>query len=266
VIGKIKEAHTWSNRPIWPQGIDRPTGTQPVPSHVDWDLWLGVAPERPYVAEAYHPFNWRGWYDFGAGALGDMGCHIIDLVVWSLELGPPLKVRYDGPPPKPETFPTEETISYEFSGTPYTTEGPFSMKWYDGGRLPPHELSGLKSSEQIPRNGCLFVGEKGSILKAHEGGVRILPAERFADHRYEQVEGDDHYVQWCKALVGQGETTSHFDYAGPLTETVLVGVVASRVPGETLEWNSDQLKFANSQLANRFVREPYRSGWEVAGL
>src|SRR6266550_2468507 len=120
-IGKVKEAHTWSNRPIWPQGIDRPQGSSPVPESLNWDLWLGVAPERPNVEKVYHPFAWRGWYDFGAGALGDMGCHIIDPVYWSLGLTAPTKVWYEGPTPKPETFPKSETITYEFPGTKYTT-------------------------------------------------------------------------------------------------------------------------------------------------
>src|SRR5262245_36043772 len=120
-IGKVKEAHPWSNRPIWPQGIDRPTGISPVPETLNWDLWLGVAPERPYVEGAYCPFNWRGWYDFGAGALGDMGCHIIDPVFWSLGLAAPTGVSYEGPTPKPETFPTWETITYDFAGAPFTT-------------------------------------------------------------------------------------------------------------------------------------------------
>src|SRR5262245_29430727 len=160
-IGKVKEAHTWSNRPIWPQGIDRPTESSPIPDSLNWDLWLGVAPARPFVAGAYHPFNWRGWYDFGAGALGDMGCHIIDPVYWSLALTAPRSVSYEGPTPKPETFPAWEVLTYEFPGTQYTAGSTLKMRWYDGKRdgvpnLPSAELAPLPDGESLPTNGWLL--------------------------------------------------------------------------------------------------------------
>jgi len=266
-IGKVKEAHAWSNRPIWPQGIDRPEGSDPVPKGFHWDLWLGVAPERPFKKDVYHPFKWRGWYDFGAGALGDMGCHIIDPVVWSLDLGPALSVRYDGPAPKPETFPTAETLTYRFKGTAQTAGDEITVKWYDGGRLPPADLAPLpQGMKGLPQNGTLFVGEKGVLLCEHGSGPMLLPRERFADYQKPKLETIDHYAQWIDAVRGQGQTTSSFAYAGPLTETVLLGVVASRVPGETLEWDSKELKFTNSAKATGYVRPTYRKGWEVEGL
>jgi predicted dehydrogenase len=265
-IGKIKEAHAWSNRPIWPQGLDRPEGSSPIPETLNWDLWLGVASERPYVQGAYHPFAWRGWYDFGAGALGDMGCHILDPVVWSLELPAATSVRYEGPPPKPESYPTWEIIHYEFPATRYTAGGPISVRWYDGKKLPPAELAPLPSGEKLPDNGCLLIGEKGVLLCPHGGRPRLLPQEKFADYPVPQLEPIDHYLQWTNAIRGEGQTTSNFDYAGPLTETVLLGTVASRFADQQLQWDSANLRFTNVPKANDYVQQPYRKGWEVSGL
>jgi predicted dehydrogenase len=270
-IGKVKEAHTWSNRPIWPtHGIDRPAGSSPIPENLNWDLWLGVAPERPFVESVYHPFAWRGWFDFGAGALGDMGCHIIDPVYWSLELTAPTKVSYEGPTPKPETFPLWEVITYEFPATKYTA-GPLRMKWWDGKKdgkqnLPPAELAPLPQGQSLPDNGCLFVGEKGMLLCRHVGFPQLLPQEKFADYPLPKLDDVDHYLQWTNAIRGEGKTTSNFDYAGPLTETVLLGTVACRFAGEPLAWDSANLRFTNNSKANDYVRQPYRKGWEVKGL
>ena len=265
-IGKIKEAHSWSNRPIWPQGIDRRTVSNPVPESLNWDLWLGVTPERPYVKNTYHPFKWRGWFDFGAGALGDMGCHIIDPVVWSLDLAAPKSVRYEGPEPKPETFPAWEIITYKFPGTQYTQKKSITVRWYDGGKKPPAELAPLPKGEELPSNGILLVGEKGALLCRHGGMPQLLPEENFSDYKMPELEKLDHYTQWSKALTGEGKTTSHFDYSGPLTETVLLGTIAPRVPYETLEWDSKNLKFTNVSKANNYVHAEYRKGWEVEGL
>lgn len=283
-IGKVKEAHTWSNRPIWPQGIDRPDRSDPVPDYLHWDLWLGVAPYRPYVGPIevpddsqprrrrrpvrglYHPFNWRGWLDFGVGALGDMGCHIIDPVVWSLELGPPRRVWSDGPAPNSETYPKWEIIHYQFDRTPYTAGDTIQVTWYDGGKKPARDLVPLAGDRPIPDNGCLLIGEKGVLLCPHGGLPVLLPESEFQDYQIEWVEGDDHYMQWTNACKGIGKATSHFDYAGPLTETVLLGTIAIRFPGEKLEWDSQQLRFTSNEQANRFVHHKYRAGWEVKAL
>jgi predicted dehydrogenase len=242
-----------------------------VPESLNWDLWLGVAPERPFVEGAYHPFNWRGWYDFGAGALGDMGCHIIDPVFWSLDLAAPTRVSYEGPTPKPETFPAWEILTYEFPRSQYTT-GPIRMKWYDGKRdgvanLPPAELAPLPEGEKLPTNGCLLIGEKGVLLCEHGRGFpRLLPQENFVGYPIPKLDEVDHYLQWTNAIRGEGKTTSNFDYAGPLTETVLLGTVASHFAGEQLAWDSANMKFTNVPKANDYVRQAYRKGWEVKGL
>jgi predicted dehydrogenase len=287
VIGKVKEAHAWSNRPIWPQGLDRPAGADPVPETLDWDKWLGVAALRPYKAEwpasvgatgkrgnVYVPFCWRGWYDFGAGALGDMGCHIIDPVYWSLGLTAPNWVEYDGPEPKPEMFPSEETLTYEFPGTEYTT-GKILVKWYDGGRKPPRELAqmGVQPSgrnkgkpQELPTNGSLFIGTKGVLMCPHGGGPQLFPKEKFRGLDRPIFKDLDHYMIWTNAIKGNGKTNCSFAYAGPLTESVLLGVIASRVPGQRLKWDSKALRFTNSDRANQYVRQDYRAGWEINGL
>jgi len=287
VIGKVTEAHAWSNRPIWPQGLDRPAGADPIRDSLDWDKWLGVAPERPYKdkwpatlgykdkkGNVYAPFTWRGWYDFGAGALGDMGCHIIDPVYWSLDLTAPNWVKYNGPEPKPEMFPTKETLSYEFPRTKYT-DGKIIVKWYDGGRKPPRELAqmGVVPSgkdkgkpRELPSNGSLFIGSKGVLMCPHGGGPQLFPEENFKGIERPRLQGWDHYMIWTNAIKGDGKTNCPFAYAGRLAETVLLGVIASRVPDQRLKWNPEKLRFTNSDKANGFVREDYRKGWEVEGL
>jgi predicted dehydrogenase len=275
VIGKVKEAHAWSNRPIWPQGHTRPQGSDPVPAHLHWDLWLGVAPFRPYVSDRsddpkkkgrgpYHTFAWRGYLDFGVGALGDMGCHIIDPVFWSLGLKAPARVWSEGPATNGETYPEWETIRYEFPSTRYTAGKTVIMTWYDGGKLPPRELVPLPENEKTPTNGSLFVGEKGALLCEHSKMPVLLGAA--AGKEMEKVEGDNHYQQWANACKGQGKATGNFDYSGPLTETVLLGTIAVRFPNQKLEWNSSKLKFGNVAEANQFVHKRYRAGWEVKGL
>lgn len=275
-IGKVQEAHAWSNRPIWPQGIERPSRVDLVPSYLHWDLWLGVAKERPFVGPSedskrgrgvYHPFNWRGWLDFGVGALGDMGCHIIDPVVWSCELGAPTRVWSDGPAPNGETFPTWGIIQYEFRGTKHTAGDSFRMTWYDGGKKPSHDKLPLPSNDvELPDNGALLIGEKGALLCRHGGSPQLLPTNQYADFAIDSEEGSDHYMQWTNACKGIGTTTSHFDYAGPLTETVLLGTIAIRFPDQKLDWNSDELQVTNVEKANAFVRKSYRDGWTIQGL
>jgi hypothetical protein len=247
-------------------GRGGPTGGDPVPKGLYWYQWLGVAADRPFKANTYHPFKWRGWYAFGSGALGDMGCHIIDPVVWALELGPARSVHYDGPTPMPETFPESEVLTYEFDGTRYTAGDTITMKWYDGGNKPPKELARLPEGRDLPNNGSLFVGTKGVIVCPHGGGPRMYPKPDFEGYRYPKLEGRDHYLQWTDAIRGEARTTSNFSYAGPLTETVLMGVVASRVPGKTLKWDSKNVRFTNSEKANRYVKPQYRNGWHVEGL
>ena len=181
-IGRIKEVHSWSNRPSWPQGGGRPAGSSPVPKELHWDLWLGVAPERPFVAGVYEPNIWRGFLDFGDGALGDMGCHIIDPPFKSLKLTSPIAVTVEGPGCTKEMFPNWETIHYEFPGTEYTVDKTLMLHWYDGKRpkdgsanKPAESLVPLGKDQHLPEDGSIFIGESGSMLLPHVGGPRLLP-------------------------------------------------------------------------------------------
>jgi len=273
VIGKVKEAHAWSNRPIWPQGIDRPKTSSEPPENLDWDLWLGVAKYRPFVGPQadskrgrglYHPFNWRGWLDFGVGALGDMGCHIIDPVVWSLGLSAPKKVKSVGPKPNTETFPNWGIIHYDFAATKYTVDGDVRMTWYDGGKKPSTSL--VPDGVKIPDNGCLLIGTEGTVLCQHGKNPVVLPGSKAASAELPVLEDADHYQQWANAIKNTDTATSSFDYAGPLTETVLLGTIAIRFSDETLKWDSENLKFPNKSAADEFVHHAYRKGWEVKGL
>ena len=266
-IGKVLTAHSWSNRPVWPQGIDRPGGSDPVPEGLDWDKWLGVARERPFKKDVYHPFKWRGWFDFGAGALGDMGCHIIDPVVWLLDLGPAIGVTYEGPKPKPETFPATEVLTYRFAGTEHTAGDEFVMKWWDGGQRPPKNGSHLPMEAEVPSQGAMFIGEKGTALCPHGGMPRLWLADKSAKYERPRIDRLDHYKVWLDAFHTGEKPNSHFGYAGPLTETVLLGVVAARIgSGKELLWDTQNLRFTNSKEANKHVRPKYRRGWEVEGL
>jgi predicted dehydrogenase len=275
VIGKVREAHAWSNRPIWPQGHTRPTGSDPVPKHLHWDLWIGVAPFRPYVDDhsgdpkkkgrgPYHTFAWRGYLDFGVGALGDMGCHIIDPVFWSLGLDAPRRVWSEGPATNGETYPEWEVIHYEFPATKFTVPAGVTMTWHDGGKRPSDALFPGVEAKKIPTNGCLLIGDKATLLCEH-GKTPVLLGDA-AGTKLDLVEGDNHYQQWANACKGQGRATGNFDYSGPLTETVLLGTIAVRFPNQKLDWDSAKLKITNVAEANQFTHKRYRAGWEVEGL
>lgn len=261
VIGPIREVHSWTDRPIWPQGIDRPTDTPPVPPTVHWDLWLGPAPARPYHP-AYHPFRWRGWWDFGTSALGDMGCHVLDGAFWALNLGAPTSVEAEGPPVHPETAPKWMIVRYEFPARGEMP--PVKLTWYDGGRRPPAELF---EGQRISDNGTLFIGEKGKIYvpDAYGGAHRLLPAEKFADFQPPPPTIPDspgHHQEWILACKTGSSTGTNFAYAAALTEMVLLGNVAYRA-GKKLEWFSGTLEAVNCPEARAFIRREYRRGWSL---
>jgi predicted dehydrogenase len=269
VIGPVRQVHAWTNRPIWPQGIDRPAETPPVPRHVHWDLWLGPAPERPYHP-AYHPFRWRGWWDFGTGALGDMGCHILDPIVWALHLSAPTEVEAESSGLHPETAPKWSVIRWTFPArrlqgrpSPQDQLPPVQLTWYDGGKLPPKDLfEGVK----IPGNGSLLIGDKGKLLLPHGGGpLQLLPQAQFAGFQAPAPflpRSPGHYREWIEACKGGKPAGSHFGYAGPLTEIVLLGNVALRT-GRKILWDSAALKALHCPEADRFLRREYRKGWTL---
>jgi predicted dehydrogenase len=259
-IGAVREVHAWTNRPIWPQGIDRPAEHPTTPTHIHWDLWLGPAPERPYNA-AYHPFKWRGWWDFGTGALGDMACHILDPAFWALKLRHPVSVFAESPPINPETAPPWSIIHFEF---PARDEMPaVKLTWYDGGKMPPADL--LEGQALSKGGGSLFVGEKGRLLVGQGRILTLLPVKDFADYQEPEpflARSPGHHLEWIDACKKGGPTGSNFDYAGAMTESILLGNVALRA-GRKIEWDGPNMRSRNGTIEDIYIHRPYRKGWEL---
>lgn len=264
-IGKVSEVHAWTDRPgnYWKQGLQRPGQADPVPADFDWDAWVGVAPMRPYNAGLYHPFHWRGWWDFGTGAGGDMGCHLLDPVFTALQLTAPKTVAATGPEPDADSGPTWCVVDYLFPGTQYTSEE-VKLTWYESGRKPAAEL--IKAPNDWPgsENGVLFVGAKGNLFVGFPEPAQLFPVEDFAEYSMPAHEEGNHYTQWTAAITGEGSASCPFSYAAPLTEAVLLGGVAYR-SGETLNWDSAALK-TGSAKADIYLKRAYRDGWKVPGL
>ena len=264
-IGKIKEVHTWSNKK-WGDSAPMPDRIDPIPANMSWNLWLGVCAERPYIGEGwYHPGNWRRRLDFGTGTFGDMGCHIYDPVFKALALTAPIRVRSEGAAPNDHSWATDAVVEYVFPGNKYSAEKTVKVTWYDGDKKPPAEIVSLAGGE-IPNQGSVFLGTEGIMVLPHVGQPKLLPDEKFADFARPEVEKANHWCQFVEAVRGNDKTTANFDYAGPLTEAVLLGSVASRFPNTTLEWDAENLRFTNEDSANKFLRRTYRRGWEVEGL
>ncbi len=265
MIGKVKEVHSWQGTsPTWPRHIPRPEGTDPVPSHVRWDLWQGVAPERPFKEALYHPFNWRGWQDYGTGQLGDFGCHILDPVFKSLKLGAPTSIKASAPSLMPDTWTDRATVRYQFPGTEYTLDSTIRLTWYDEVGVSPNLelLRDLPANYKLPNAGSVLLGEKGTLVIPHVAMPKLFPEEKFPKEAIPIVQEVDHYVQWADACRGEGQTTSHFDYAAPLTEAVLLGTIGIRFPEVELLWDAKALEIINHSKAQTRLHKPYRNGWE----
>lgn len=271
-IGKVTEVHAWCDRPAgggsvsFPHGITRPTGEYKIPKELDWNLWLGPAEERPYHP-LYQPRSWRGFIDFGCGALGDFGCHTLDPSFWALDLGSPesviastsnlLEIKYD-------TYATASVITYKF---PKRGElPPVKLTWYDGGLLPLNDdrLRGLKYYDC----GALVIGEKGIITHGSHGagGYKVLPFDKNMEIKtppklLERKKG--HHADWLEAIKTGKPASSNFNYGGPLTETVLLGTTASRFRNRELLWDSENLKIKNMEEANAVVHPKFRAGWSL---
>jgi predicted dehydrogenase len=270
VIGDIHTTYTWTNRPIWPQGIPDPLPEEPVPPHMNWDVWIGGAPFRPYN-HGYAPFNWRGWWDFGCGALGDMACHIMDPANWALKLGYPSSVEcVMQENNNAQTGPTKSVIKYEFPKR--GKMGPVTLYWYDGmeGNNPPPRPEGIPAETKIGDgdNGTLFIGTKGMICCGTYGEEpRLLPEELNQDFKkpdptIERIPEEDPYIDWLRACKGGQPACSNFDYAGPFTEIVLLGNIALRT-GKRIEWDGPNMCSTNCPEAAQYVKKQYREGWSL---
>jgi predicted dehydrogenase len=260
VIGAVREVHAWTNRPIWPQGIAPPTDVQPVPAYLDWDLWLGPAPVRPFH-ETYHPSGWRGWRDFGCGALGDMGPHLLDPVFWALKLTYPTHIVAQSPPCNADTFPASSSVQFVFPARDQLP--PVELSWYDGQQQPTREVTGV---DQLPSNGVLFLGERAKLFAPDYGGLPIVMPAKVGEviplPKPFLPESPGHHVQWLRACKENRATSSDFEYAARLTETCLLGNIATRVR-KPLHWNADTTQFLNHGPANQHLRRQYRDGWKL---
>jgi len=267
VIGKVREVCSWSGK-TW--GYDGPVpATGPVPANLDWDLWLGTAAERPYAPDQYHPGNWRRWYDFGGGTMGDMAIHILDPVFSALELGPPRSLVSRSSAPPAASFGMQNETRFVFPAGKYTTDG-FVLTWFDGGKMPDTSAWPLDGGDGkrlgLPDQGSIFLGEQGAILLPHVAMPQLLPVATFGGTKIEAAPDGDHYHLFVDACLGGAPTTCGFDYAGPLTETVLLGTIANRFPGDELRWQPEAMTVPNHDQADALLRRRYRKGFEVDNL
>jgi predicted dehydrogenase len=255
-IGDVNEVHVWVGK-SWGGG-ERPAGGVEPPATLHWDLWLGPAPVRPYVPGRYHPAQWRRWWDFGNGTLGDMGCHYMDLPFWALDLEYPTACEAEGPPVHSETCPLGLTVRYEF---PARGDKPaVTLTWYDG-NMTPKEVAG----QRVPGSGVMFVGSEAAMF-ADYGSYRLFPQEKFSGFTPPPQSiptSIGHYAEWIQACREGTPTTCNFGYSGPLSEAVLLGNVAYR-SGKRLEWDGEAMKVTNSSGADALIRKAYRAGWDIA--
>ena len=280
-IGQVKEVHAWTNRPIWPQGLTEIPPEAAVPDTLDWNTWLGIQSMRPY-SPAYLPGKWRGYFDFGCGALGDMACHILGAPNMAMMLGAPTSVEcihQEGT--SSFSFPKKSIIRFDFPARGVMPA--VKLFWHDGMNGPPPRPAGLAESEllgDLPRpgqkvnpndppfdsNGSLFVGDKGFITTGTYGQfTRLLPAERMKDYKFPPpllTRSPGHYRDWIRACKGGDASCSNFSVAGPFTEWILLGVLALRFPGK-LEWDSAKMRVTNNVEANHLIKPKFRKGWTL---
>ena len=261
VIGKVHEAHLWVGKSWGGSAAGRPDKVDVVPDHVDWDLWLGVAKDRPYVQGQYHPAQWRRWLDFGSGTLGDMGCHIFDPVFAALGIGAPKSVVSNGPGHFREMFAPDGDFLYEFPGTDQTAET-IKFRWTDGAGKKAAEKAQLPAGEKLPGAGSFLIGEKGVMVIPHWAAPRFYSKGEKMDVDVTTLPSKEHRHEWTDACRGEGKTSTPFSYACPLTEAVLLGTVAGHFPGEKLHWDSEKMEFDN-YLATALVHRIYRKGWQL---
>ena len=263
-IGQVTQVHTWSDRPLsfWKQSVTRPKDTPRVPAHLDWDLFLGPAPLRPYHP-IYHPFTWRGWWDFGTGVLGDIICHTVNMAYLALDLQYPTRISTRSEGLMAETAPKWAEMVFEFPAR--GKQPPVTVTWYEAGRKPPLALA---LGEPLPGNGALLIGDKGQLLQTDMYGAyhKLLPTDRYSDYTPPAQTLPrariGHQQEWIDSAKTGSPTMANFEYAGRLTEAFLVGNVALRT-GQTLQWDGEAMQATNCPEAQRFVHPEYRKGWSL---
>lgn len=279
VVGRVSDLYAWTNRPAgwWPQGGDRPQGSDPIPEWLSWDLFLGVSPERPYK-DGYTPFNWRGTIDWGTGAFGDMGCHMLDVPFYELELGMPRSVRCDPEKATSDQYPERETVVVTYAAGPKTGANGLKLHWFDGGRFPdfrslglPEGWEGGKTAEEVVKGdgGVIAVGEKGVLwFPIEHAWSRVFVDGKPVEMTPEDLGASNHWHDWVDAcLAGKKDAcVSRFEKAGRLCESLSIGAVSSLDPGKELVFDASSCAFANSPTASRMLRRTPRAGWSVANL
>lgn len=281
VVGKVRAMHAWTDRPAgwWPQGQPRPAGTQPVPEWLSWDLFLGTAPDRPYH-EGYTPFRWRGVYDFGCGAFGDMACHIVDWPFYALELTYPTSVRCECTDATADQYPTAETVVMEYPPTPMTSKDGLTFTWHDGGRLPDFRALGLpedfagRDKDGKPKappsdGGAILVGDNGILYFPIEGETPTVFVDgKKVDVAVEDQKTTNHWHDWIDAvLAGKPmSVNAPFVRAGLMCESLSLGAISSMEPGKTHAYDAANARFPGSETLSKWARKPCRSGWQVENL
>ncbi|OQC22480.1 MAG: Oxidoreductase family, NAD-binding Rossmann fold [Verrucomicrobia bacterium ADurb.Bin070] len=269
VLGDIREIHVSTDRPIWPQALNRPEGSDPVPETLSWDCWLGVAPERPYKKDVYHSFKWRGWFDFGTGAMGDIACHSMSFFWRGLQLGEVVSAETVKTTERfTETYPAATTVKLTVRSA--KQQKPVTIYWYDGKTKPADEVcpEAIATWKSIGVGSTLIVGEKGKFMN---GAVCMAGEPKFRGYGQHEATKDipvtlprvkNHHWEFAEAIRGGATPYSHFDHAVPLTEAVLLGCISQQIPGE-LAWDASACRFTNSKAANALLKPHVRDGWEI---
>jgi predicted dehydrogenase len=275
VVGKVKHLYLSANRPGAVENY-RPLGPRPAhggkpPANLDWNLWLGTAPERPFVPDIYHPVKWRGWLDFGTGWSGDIGCHIFDAVWKGLGLQSPASVVArvqeswkNSSERRADTWPQANHIAWTFPGNALTAGDELTVEWFDGEFWAPKEIRALYSVEDYPTESAMVIGEQGALLNPLGSTPLLLPEERFKDVKRPKFDNRNHYHHFVDAILGGERCESHFGQTGPMTEAILLGTVAVRLPGTRLTWDAKAMRVPNSAEAHALLKRKYRAGWEVS--
>jgi predicted dehydrogenase len=273
-IGKVKHAYLCSNRP---SAIDyrlegpRPAKGEAPPSNLNWDLWIGTAPMREFSPVIYHTMKWRAWQDFGTGWSGDIGCHIFDAVWKGLGLKAPISVIAEvqkswkeSSERRADVWPQGNHITWMFPGNSLTEKDVLPVEWFDGEFYPPKEVMDLYAGKEYPAESAMLIGTEGALLIPHQGTTVLLPEDKFKERPIPKSEPGNHYANYVVACLGGPKAESHFAQTGPMTEAILLGTVAIRVPDQILEWDSEKMKFPNFPAADNYISRKYRKGWSVA--